>query len=300
MARKNLSETYKCIYCLEEKGKSEFNKEHVLQRSFGNFRGALTLTEQVCRECNSSFANEIDRILGRDSFETLYRLRYGMKSDKSNIQNERCVITIAKEGQGDWAGVKVEVWFDSKRQKLIAHRLPQLGFIKKGTADYVYFTLAEVKNGLPFEKLDVDEASEIKIISNNKEEWEKLNLLLNNIGIRAKSERYFLTIQPIKSDDEQVKVQLEFNIDDKLIRGIAKTGFNYMAKMCGTGFALRDDFNMIRQFIRYGKLPPEELFQIVYPTTKPFLYNDSINSKRTRAYFSLRMEYNQTEYFGTC
>lgn len=290
MVRNNLSETYKCIYCLEEKAISEFNKEHVLQKSFGNFRGALTLIQQVCRECNSSFANGIDRILGRDSFETLYRLRYGMKFKTGNIPYERCVMTIAKEGQGDWAGVKVEVGLDPNHHQIIVRQLPQLGFIKKGTRDYIYFTLYELEKGLLLDNLDVDKASDVKIISNNKEEWEKLSLYLNNKVIRAESGRNFDPIQPIKSDDGKVQIQVNFNIDDILVRGIVKTGFNYMAKMCGTGFASRNDFNMIRQFIRYDKLPPEELFKIVYPTNKPLLYNDYFKYRRLGHILSLEWD----------
>lgn len=279
MPNNKLLATYKCIYCLLDKPKSDFNREHVLQKSFGKFQGALTLIEQVCKDCNSSFGNEIDRILGRDSFEALYRLRYGMKSEIDDIPYKRLTLTIPKEEQSDWAGVKVEI-IGLDQNLLIVRRLPQFGFISKSTGDYVYFTLSEIENGLQLDKLDLDKEADGKIISNTSEEWEKLTSFLNNNGLKYELLRDFSPIQPIKDEDNKLKLHAELNIDDFLVRGIAKIGFNYMAKMCGSLFATKDCFNDIRDFIRYNKLPIRDLSTTIKPTNQPLLANDSFNYRR--------------------
>lgn len=255
-----------------ENQKSAFNREHVLHESFGKFRGALTLTREVCKVCNQYFGDGLDRILGRDSFEAFLRLRYGIKPPEEyfNIPYERLTITIP-EGQGDWTGVKVVY------QPPFVHLLPQLGFPRKGTGDYIYFTLPEVEKALQLGNLDVDKNTKVKIISNTKEEHEKLTAFLKKIGIPLGAAAEF---RPIQLDDNKLDLNVEFIIDNILVRGIAKIGFNYMAKTCGAAFALKDDFNTIRQFIRYDKLPPGELRETIEPSNKPLLANDDFNRRR--------------------
>lgn len=276
MTTKKQSNTYKCLYCLEENPKSEFNKEHVLQKSFGNFQGALTLTNEVCEKCNKYFANDIDRILGRDSYEAYLRLLYGIKQpeEAGDIPYERLTIAISKEGQDEWAGVKVAY------QPPHIHPLPQLGFRQKSSGDYIYFTLSEIKKGLDLDGLNIDRKADVKIISNKKEEWDKLVSFLNKMGIPLESTRDFITTIPFQTKEGKIPVKMEFHMDDSLVRGIAKVGFNYMAKMCGATFALKDDFNPVRQFIRYGELPPSELRETIKPSSQPFLANESFKHRR--------------------
>ena len=272
MRNKIRSETYKCIYCLTESPRTGFNKEHVLDKSFGGFQKALTLTCEVCESCNQYFGENIDRILGRDSFEALLRLRYGIKPSEeySDIPYKRLTITIP-EGQGDWTGVKVVY------QPPSIYLLPQLGFPLKNTRDYVYFTLPEIEKRIQLNNLDVDNGGEVKIISNTKEEYQKLISFLKKFDIPLGTAREF---NPVKSDDGKLHVRVEFIVDAILVRGIAKIGFNYMAKMCGAAFACKDDFNTIRQFIRYEILPPGELKETIEPSNRPLLADDHFNCRR--------------------
>ena len=108
MDKNERPEIYKSIYCLEENEKYSFNTEHVIHKSFGMFKRALTLNKEVCRNCNQYFGNNIDRILSRDSYEAFLRLKYEIKPSKEyfHIGNERLIMTIP-HGQGDWTGVKV-------------------------------------------------------------------------------------------------------------------------------------------------------------------------------------------------
>ena len=235
----------------------------MLNESFGKFQQALTLTSEVCEICNKYFGDTVDRILARDSYEAFLRLRYGIKASEeySDIPYNRLVITIP-EGYGDWTGVKVVL------QPPSVHPLPQLGFPRKGTGDYIYFTLAEIEKGIELDNLNVDKNAEVKIISNTKTESEKLTSFLEKSGIRFETAREFSPSQP---SNGKLNVRVEFVIDNILSRAIAKIGFNYMAKICGAMFAWKDDFNAIRQFIRYDKLPPGELRETIEPSNLPLL-----------------------------
>jgi hypothetical protein len=263
----------KCIYCLEDKqSKDDFNKEHVLQESFGKFRSALTLTGEVCRACNQYFGDDIDRILSRDSFEAFLRLRHGIKPSKeyADIPYKRLTITIP-EGQGDWTGVKVAY------QPPSVHLLPQVGFLRQNTRDNVYFTLPEIEKGLVLDNVYVAKGSKVKIVANTKEEYDKLITLLKKKNISLETEKEFSSV---KLDEGELRVIVQVYIDHIIVRGIAKIGFNYMAKMCGAAFAWNEDFNTIRQFIRYNELPPGELRETIEPSNRPLLADDDVNRRR--------------------
>jgi HNH endonuclease len=265
-------EADKCIYCLTEKQQSAFDTEHVLPRSFGNFKEALTLKSEVCKSCNSYFGGTTDRILSRDSYEAFLRLRYGLKptNEYHHLPYYRLIITIP-DGQDDWSGVKVAF------QPPYARLIPQLGFRLKKTEEYMYFTSLEVKRGIKIDDFDVDEGAEVKVISNTHNEYEELISFLKNSNIPLGTERKF---SPVKLEDGKLNVNIEFIIDTILARGIAKIGFNYMAKVCGAAFAWNPDFHVIRQFIRYGELPPGELGDTIKPSNRPLFANDTLHRRR--------------------
>ena len=70
----------KCMYCREESPKATFSgREHVVPQSFGTFdEGNFTLHDKVCDSCNSYFANNLDLVMARDSYEGISRLPHGI------------------------------------------------------------------------------------------------------------------------------------------------------------------------------------------------------------------------------
>jgi hypothetical protein len=147
--------------------------------------------------------------------------------------------------------------------------------------------VTEVEKGIRLDNLDVDKKTEVKIISNTKEEYEKLTAFLKKIGISLGTTKEF---RPIQLDDDKLHVNVNFIIDNILVRGIAKIGFNYMAKMCGPAFACKDDFNTIRRFIRYDRVPPGELRETIEPSNRPLLANDDLNRRRFGHILSLEWD----------
>ena len=79
-----------CIYCLEDKPQSNFQKrEHVIPQCFGKFTpDNLILYNDVCDECNQYFSENLELFLGRDTLEGIERFRHGIKS-KSHINNRK-------------------------------------------------------------------------------------------------------------------------------------------------------------------------------------------------------------------
>ncbi len=50
----------KCIYCLEERRLTEFNREHVLAEAFGTFTNNLKDLRCVCRASNQWFGDSLE------------------------------------------------------------------------------------------------------------------------------------------------------------------------------------------------------------------------------------------------
>ena len=61
-------------------------------------------------------------------------------------------------------------------------------------------------------------------------------------------------IKPIGTEPKMTVVH-EFNVDTTLRRAAAKIGFNCAAKMLGCAVMMRNDFQLIRRFIRHGEEP---------------------------------------------
>lgn len=73
-------ETYRCIYCLNQKPRSEFNREHVISRFMGTYENAYVLgNQQVCKACNSFFCDNIENAVSFDSLEGLLRIEHRPK-----------------------------------------------------------------------------------------------------------------------------------------------------------------------------------------------------------------------------
>ena len=114
--------------------------------------------------------------------------------------------------------------------------------------------------------------------------------MLKEINGSFGEEREF---SPINLDEDKLNPKIEFLIDNIIARGVAKIGFNYMAYMCGGTFVCHEDFNMVRQFIRYDKAPLGELRETIEPTNKPILEDESSNRRRPGHILALMWDINK-------
>jgi thioester reductase-like protein len=77
---------------------------------------------------------------------------------------------------------------------------------------------------------------------------------------------------------KQVSVEVTMLIQSALLRAVAKIAFNYMTHVHGQDFALKEAFDKVRAFVRYG-LKPE--YRLVLPTTDPILFDDLPKVRQT-------------------
>lgn len=79
---------------------------------------------------------------------------------------------------------------------------------------------------------------------------DRLLATLGELGIPFKKEDEFRGFPPFARGEVTTEVQARF--DDLLARAICKIAVNYLAKTQGAEFALRTEFNAVRQYVRYG------------------------------------------------
>ncbi len=101
-------------------------------------------------------------------------------------------------------------------------------------------------------KVGYDLKREISIISHCSSDTENLIRLLKGKGINfILTRKKKLPKSPLKKDKVTTKVIVR--IDHKIMRGISKIAFNYLAFMKGKRYVLRKTFDGLRSFIRYDK-----------------------------------------------
>lgn len=238
----------KCIYCLRNKDLKCFQKrEHVIPQCFGKFRSNLVLKEHVCDECNQFFGDNIELFWGRDSFESIERLRHGIKP-KEKIK--RKIRTKSKVLKGKFKGAIVYEIELGQSGNILVEKPVQAGFYNKKTDRYDYFEHGKIPTGKELSTKGYEVKNTTVILIAEKTELESLINELREKGINVKSESEFM-----KGPDqgEIVRVETEITLDRVIMRGICKIAFNYLSFGAGKDFVLSENFNNIRNFIRYDE-----------------------------------------------
>jgi hypothetical protein len=242
----------KCIYCLEDKKEECFKREeHVLPESFGefycsNFR--LVLKDTVCDSCNQFFGDNLELILARDTFEG-GTLRYETGIKKLNdfkSLGKRSQI-IYKYLKGGFPGIYVYREY-SKENGFTIHPCPQVGFLKT-SGEYEWHLLKDipVKETLKNGEYNLSDSKGCIVLSCDESEAERI---FTKLGIKKGNS------STVHNDPNgKVLIEVQRELDEIIFRTVAKIGFNYLAYWQGKDFALRDSFNTIRDYIRWGKIP---------------------------------------------
>jgi len=262
-----------CVYCVEEKPASEFNREHVLPEAFGKFKGAPSRLRCVCKICNDFFAKELEPALTRDSPEALLRLECGQKPLEESGQLRRERFRLRAE-EGPLAGMEVQVTPGTAGS---IQPVPQVGLVDRATGQVVYLTEEDL---LVDEKADpgrFDWAGKVTIVATTQGDTERLVRVLEARGVRilnAKGEAQ-------RAGGGPVWVRKSHLIDTTIDRAVAKIAFNYLAHVGGSTFVARRDFDAARRFIRLREDPGWEVVT-VQPT--PVLFLDTATQRQTRGH----------------
>jgi len=255
------NEYMRCIYCLKEKPSFNFKKrEHVIPQCFGRFKpDNFVLRGIVCDECNSYFGDNIELFLGRDSFESIERLKHGIKP-KEKLKNRRRIKSKIISGLLKGAIVAEREFGESG--KPLVERVPQAGFFNKEKNEYVYYELGKIPTASELNQQGYDIKDHAIHRIGYEKEFEELEKELKSKGINFQSETEFVE-GPIPGDS--IEVEVEITLDRVIQRGICKIAFNYLSYITDSSFALSDNFNGIRGFIRYNEGKVDDFIAVNQP-----------------------------------
>ena len=262
-----------CIYCERDLPRSGFSREHVVPRAFGAFERSLTLHEVVCSECNQYFGDTIDFALARGSVEAVLRLATDVKSHSETDELRRERIRFAWMAMGDWHGLILQLV--AHPDGLVAEPVPQVGFATP-TGDKFVFVPEEMLRDAAQPLPEVaDPKQGLLLVANSADTQQRLVEVLNARGIRFQEHRR--AALPTQPD----LVEIRATLDSLVLRCVAKIAFNYLAYTQPGGFALREDFSVIRGFIRYNRHPP---YPVIHVDSQPILGDDTVTQRRTNGH----------------
>lgn len=255
-----------CIYCQRAGPPCGFSREHVVPQALGKFRGdVVTLTEEVCAECNQHFGDTIDRLLTRDSAEAMFRFRYGLKdpAEIDEMFRRRLRVRLPRDGS-KWGGAYLDLMIPPAGAKEpIVGLAPQLACERADGGGWEYFSEDDIRErGGEIREIVARDCKGPRILwAETEEVRQRLLALLAENGIR------FERPKPVSEavaafSDGVVNAELEFTFDKAVARAVAKVGFNYLAKTYGADLCLRSEFDAVRRFIRHGEGRPSEFVNV--------------------------------------
>jgi hypothetical protein len=153
--------------------------------------------------------------------------------------------------------------------------LVQVGFLDTITEKWAYLTRDEVTKGVLHQRPTLDKRS-FRLLAPPEEQPRMLALLEEHDVVLGKLDD-LATPSEFRTGGE-VSVEVTFTINKGIRRCMAKYAFNFLALTCGTGFVLSDDFDPIRQFVRYGL---ETDYPLVVEALEPILRDDTAHQRQT-------------------
>jgi hypothetical protein len=258
-----------CIYCRKIASRP-FNREHVIPRDFGKFERNLTI-RCVCDDCNRYFGGELEWFLARDSGEALLRLHYGAKLKAGVLKNRRISLRIKQPGF--FFGARVVVKSAPSGTGFEIELPLQMASRKRGEESWSWLDVAQLPDGDTLAQSL--KASEIKVVGPTTESVNHLVERLKALGVPSMSQGR-ITQQDIATDT--LAAEVRYRLDHVIQRALAKIAFNYLAWHQGPEFALRADFDEVRDYVRSGRNPA---WHVVGRSPDYILMGDSAQSRVT-------------------
>jgi hypothetical protein len=244
-----------CIYCRHTSPKP-FPAEHVIPWSFGQFRNGLTL-HCVCGGCNQFFADHLELHFARETGESVVRFQYGLRDSVAGVPRSRLTVRIKVPGPTFGAKVLLAPNAQTKGTQIIY--LPQVGFAEENSEEWQWY-LQEELNEEVIRKLSA--GSQIRYFFNTPAEEARLRARVRELGaIGSTKPVSWTTILP----QSEMAARITYTIDTIILRCVAKIAFNYLASALKEDMRLllREDFDVVRRYVREGILPENELVSVI-------------------------------------
>ena len=245
-------EKHQCIYCLQKKDKTEFNREHVVPRMMGTYTEAFVLGKyEVCQECNSYFSREIESSTNLNSAEGFLRMQHGAPmSDGRRMRKDR----VTFQGtEGLFKGLQFTPVVDStNNENMHLDISPRIGILADPECqEYNYFELDDLPEATP-EVTTFLKGKTNGIITVNISTDEATPILKSKGYLDFDFKADDVNLSQLYQQDS-LTTNIHISIDSIVRRLCAKTVFNYLCYSNGKGFVLAERFNTIREYIRNGK-----------------------------------------------
>ena len=224
-----------CIYCASVEPRTK--REHVMSQALGSFEQNWVLT-CVCDNCNQYFADNLELVLGRDSLEGMRRIELGLRppSAAAKFLNRRMTATLQDPGLLDGARLMFAARGDGSG--IVPVPGPQVCFRRPGGSWQCLFEWELTPERVRESGLAANEPLEIRI-SAHPGEGDRMRQKLAGLGIEFQQTHAVLD-HPF-TEQPQITVAHDFQVDDVLIRAGAKIAFNYAAKVLGADAVRRPD-----------------------------------------------------------
>jgi hypothetical protein len=263
----------RCIFCLRQG--VEFNREHIIPKGFGRFGGKTPIftkaDEIVCKECNQTFGDDIDRRLCRQTVEGLKRIQ----KQGRELELRRDYLSQVK------FYIKLGV-----RPPVDAYIEP-LDYLQKKEINLLAQARLVKIDGKPLYIFDLGELKTLDPNNFKKKGWHiftpsrKLGAVWENALIKLGFDAARQTIiEPLSSPESRLTVVYSHvAIGAEVLRAIAKIGFEFLIyksrieRHFDRLDIYSDKFAVIRDFIK-GKKIPENLTEI-FEFGKPLLAQES-------------------------
>ena len=236
-----------CIYCVERKPASAFNREHVMLAAFGMFEGNLVL-DCVCWDCNDFFSKHVDLKFARDSVEGFFRYVTGVKSTADYISLGSRSTTRVEFAEGESAGATGYLAANPEGgPELRVEFTPQIGFsvTEEGRKTWFAAHALPTRDGLSEHGFDP-----------------KAPFFLHTRGMAVEDARPLLEAKGYKvtndfrswyPPDERVATTTVGVISHPEMRAAAKIAMNYLAYVTSPGLVRAVQFEDVRRFVRHGR-----------------------------------------------
>lgn len=243
-----------CLYCPATSDRPFPNAEHVLPRAFGKFEsreGNLTLHD-VCPECNSYFGRHLEQHFGRDTLDAYFRLLSGVKpaEEAAEVGGRRLTFHIDEPGT-EFHGSWMSLAYDPERE-IVMEAPAQVAFRRRDETEWRWYLERDITK----ERLPEFRTCQFRVYG-RQESVARIAERMEAIGLSSETSLWTDISEETQTPSFEM-VRIRYEIDDVVLRSVAKIVFNYLARVTEDrlpGFVRREEFAPIRSFIRHGTQP---------------------------------------------
>lgn len=240
-----------------KKKKSRIPAEHVIPQLLGLFgKDTMTLNNMVCAVCNKFFSEKLELTFGRDSvYGILYRSVVGIFINEKSLRHKRKKLTLEVYSP-NYGKTLVNLYPDAEHlfKVRIADQFTLLNSTKGVQVNFSKNQLPSREQleslGLPMRPAYITFLGPEFTPQELSKKTNEINKILRKSGIIPKSN--WGSVNKLPSLPNDAPLMFSSQIDDIILRTIAKIAFNYFVYNWGYRLAMSDSFDNIRNYVLYG------------------------------------------------